>query len=287
MNQEILYKGQSVIETIKKRTSIRTYRNEPLEDNIKKSLEMYFKGISGPFEASVRFMLIENNMKDESLKLGTYGVIKNPPAFIVAAVEKRGMYLEQLGYEFEKAVLYATSFGLGTCWLAGTFKKSEFQKTAGLGENEELPVVSPVGYPEDNRRFFERFMRLAAGSDNRKDSHELFFNESFDRSFKDHEAKEYEVVLEMVRLAPSASNKQPWRIVRKDKYFHFYLKHSRGYAKAIGFDVQKIDMGIAMCHFELSAKELGLKGAWVLKEPAIQNVPEDAEYIISWEDGSL
>jgi hypothetical protein len=39
-------------------------------------------------------------------------------------------------------------------------------------------------------------------------------------------------------------------------------------------------MGIAMCHFELSAKELGLKGDWGVNGPQIKK--DNMEYIVSW-----
>jgi len=41
-------------------------------------------------------------------------------------------------------------------------------------------------------------------------------------------------------------------------------------------------MGIAMCHFELSAKELGLKGNWQDQGTPISS--EDKEYIMSWKE---
>jgi hypothetical protein len=106
---------------------------------------------------------------------------------------------------------------------------------------------------------------------------------SFGNSLSQDDAGSYGVPLEMVRLAPSASNKQPWRIVAGGGHFHFYLQHTRGYSKALGYDIQKVDMGIAMCHFELTAEELGLKGAWSVKDPGASNLPEGAEYIVSWE----
>ena len=44
--------------------------------------------------------------------------------------------------------------------------------------------------------------------------------------------------------------------------------------------LQNVDMGIAMCHFELSADELGIKGEWNVITPQIK--PEGMEYIVSW-----
>ena len=48
----------------------------------------------------------------------------------------------------------------------------------------------------------------------------------------------------------------------------------------MGFDMQKNDLGIAKCHFELSASELGLKGQWKI----LSNIATDAdwEYISTW-----
>jgi hypothetical protein len=84
-------------------------------------------------------------------------------------------------------------------------------------------------------------------------------------------------------MAPSASNKQPWRIIKgKDQNaFHFYLKRTPGYENIIkDIKLQNVDMGIAMCHFELSAEELGLKGDWSVTDPQIK--PNGMEYIVSW-----
>jgi hypothetical protein len=48
--------------------------------------------------------------------------------------------------------------------------------------------------------------------------------------------------------------------------------------------MQRIDMGIAMCHFELSARELGLAGRWAVSEPGIPTGDGLGEYTVSWLD---
>ena len=83
----------------------------------------------------------------------------------------------------------------------------------------------------------------------------------------------------MVRLGPSASNKQPWRIIKNDYGYDFYLNRTKAYAKG-PFDMQKNDIGIAMCHFGLTAKEMGLKGQWDYKENQKNIV--DLDYISTW-----
>ena len=85
----------------------------------------------------------------------------------------------------------------------------------------------------------------------------------------------------MVRLAPSAVNKQPWRIVVTENAVHFYLKRSKGFSAGSSLDMQKIDMGIALCHFALAAKESGLNIAFSDNKPEI-TADSDTEYIASY-----
>ena len=92
------------------------------------------------------------------------------------------------------------------------------------------------------------------------------------------------LILEAGRLAPSTVNGQPWRILKAEgqNLFHFYLQRKRTYERIPGVDLQRIDMGIAMCHFELTAQELNLRGRWEIKERGIEPVPPKMEYVVSW-----
>ncbi|MBO7399910.1 MAG: nitroreductase, partial [Clostridia bacterium] len=86
--------------------------------------------------------------------------------------------------------------------------------------------------------------------------------------------------LEAVRLAPSAVNKQPWRVILSGNRAHFYEKRSRGYNDG-EWDIQKIDMGIALCHFEVAAKENGIRAVFDIADPGIA-AAEDTVYIASF-----
>lgn len=274
----------SISDIIKIRTSVRTYKSEPITKETEEKIKNFYTNLKGPFNAKVRFELISSNemSQDSNVKLGTYGVIKGTSIFIATAVEKADKNMEELGYELEMLILYCTSLGIGTCWLGGTFKKGEFAKAIDLKEDELLPIVTPVGYASESRSVVDSLFRLVSGSKNRKSWSELFYHGSFDKSLSKEEAGEYSTALEMVRLAPSASNKQPWRIIKDNYGFHFYLHRAKGYGAALGYDIQKIDMGIAMCHFELTAKESMLKGEWQFDKSLSINSDNNEEYIISW-----
>ena len=276
--------NRPITEIIEKRSSIRSFKPNPLSQKDNENLLNYLNSAKGLFNVPIRFKIVDAKIQqlDSNLKLGTYGIIRGTSLFIVASVKNLENNMLELGYILEKGVLYATSLGVGTCWLGGTFKKGEFAKALELQDDEVLPIISPIGYPADSRRVFENIMRLAVGSEKRKNWSDLFFKENFNTALRESECEGYADVLEMVRLAPSASNKQPWRILQTETSFDFYLEHTKGYGNALGFDIQKVDIGIALCHFELTAKEFGLKGEWRKIEVSTPVNSTLTEYIISW-----
>lgn len=276
--------NKSITEIIKERISNRSYQgSKPLEEDLKMKLATYLKNIEGPFSTKARYKLIDiKTSEDNNIKLGTYGMIRGASSFIAAVTKPEEMSLEELGYELEKFILYATSLGLGTCWLGGTFKKGEFSKAMQLNSEEILPIVTPIGYPSIKKNMLASLVRTVVGSKNRKSWQELYFDGSFDKNLTEDQAGVYAPALEMVRLGPSASNKQPWRIVKDKERFHFYLCHTKGYAKSLGVDMQRIDMGIAMCHFDLTLKEARIEGDFQKCNPNIERTGDQTEYIISY-----
>jgi hypothetical protein len=190
--------------------------------------------------------------------------------------------MEDYGYCKEILILQATGFGLGTCWLGGTFNAGGFAAAVDRQEGEIVPTVSPIGYPARQRSMAERIMRRVAGSNNRKPWQEIFFTGNFSTSLTSEQAGIYAEALENLRLAPSASNKQPWRILRTaDNGYHFYLSRAFGY-ELRGVPLQDIDMGIAMSHFALTARQLGTPGSWIIKTAPPQAASLD--YIASWQE---
>lgn len=264
--------NKPINEIIKKRHSVRNYENTGISNDVKEKLQAYLDEINnseGPFGGKVKIQLIQKEDTDKAIKLGTYGVIKGANYYLAVAYKKSNYDLEDLGFLFEKVILHCTSLGLGTVWLGGTFNKGNFARVMQLKEDEMLPIVSPVGIEGGKKSILARM--FGSNTFRRKDFAQIFFNENFDTSLTPEEAKEYNEVLEMVRLAPSAVNKQPWRILKEDNIYHIY---SEGKS-----EISRIDIGICICHFCLSAKEKGLKG-----EIKVLSGKEDNKYkyVASW-----
>jgi hypothetical protein len=276
--------SEPLVEIIHQRRSIRTYSNRPVPADMKSEIIQFIQQLKGPFPVNFRLEWLDKpEIKAEArIKLGTYGMIQGASSFIAAAVKKQERNMEQLGYVFENLVLYLTSLGLGTCWLAGTFAKTEFLKAVKIEADEFLPIVTPVGYAGRIRSPIDILIKPYPTLKQRMPWYDLFFKDSLNTILSQAEMGEYALPLEMVRLAPSASNNQPWRIVKQNHLFHFYLAHDAVYSHRYPYDIQKVDMGIAMFHFEATAREAGLKGRWAIEPPELEKIPKRLEYIITW-----
>jgi hypothetical protein len=277
---------ESMIDAINKRVSVRSYSDRPIENDKKQEIIRLLQSTEeGPLGNKVRFTLLDFSEmdKEEIRNLGTYGFTSGAKLFIVSAIKGEAGAFVDLGYCFEKVILILTNLDLGTCWLGGTFKRANFAERINVSGDEIVPAISPVGYARDRRTIREMAVRRFANANQRKPWEELFFDGHFKKPLSRDSAGLYAVPLECVRIGPSASNNQPWRVISQNHQgaFHFCLKRTRGYDKFNGkIDLQLIDIGIAMCHFELSAREKGLSGIWEIAEPEF-NVG-NAEYVVTW-----
>lgn len=274
-----------ITEIIRQRSSVRTYDARPITEEHLAKLREYLAGnTQGPLGTQARFILITASAQDRDALngLATYGFIRNPAGFIIGAVASGRHDLEDFGYLMEKNILYATELGLGTCWVGGTFSRSRFADRIGLRGGESVPAVTPIGYGAGKRAIIDAMARWSSGSAQRKPWEELFFSPA--GALSQAEAGRYAEPLEMVRLAPSASNYQPWRVLKEQNKntYHFFLSRRLGFRLLLvnKADLQRVDMGIAMCHFELTAQAQGLSGTWtVTAQPRKHPL---GEYTVSW-----
>jgi len=276
---------------VKQRFSCRSYLSQSIEEQTRRKLADYAASLqTGPFGARMRFELVAAREQDQkALKdLGTYGFIKGATGFIIGAIQDDEKNLEDFGYLMERIILLATDIGLGTCWLGGTFTKSSFSERVSPSPGELVPAVAAVGYCAKKPRRLGTFIRNSAGADRRLSWEQLFFDSRFGVPLSRQGAGDYATALEMVRWGPSASNKQPWRVIKDGDIWHFYLQRKPGYRERrlvrlfTVADMQRIDMGIAMCHFELMARDHGLDGRWEINVPDIEKSDELTEYTVSW-----
>jgi nitroreductase len=269
---------QDAIKTIGIRKSCRNFSVEPVAEKTMQQIKDLLKqAYRGPLGNEINFRIIDfsKNTDEYNGKLGTYGIIKGARIFIGGAItESTDAYIDY-GYCFEKIILELTEMGLGTCWMAVAAKKeivrSTFESNYGISKNEMVPAVSPFGYAKEKDGFLQAFVRIAMRTNSRKAWEELFFDGFDGKPISKNIIGKYSEALDAVRVAPSAVNKQPWRVYKEkdSQNFHFYRKGGH-----------PIDMGIAMLHFELAARQTGLEGEW--KKINTPHSIDGMEYTLSW-----
>jgi len=263
----------SIIEAIRKRESVRTYTDERLTHEQVNEIERFIGETKAPFGVDARIVLIHAEADEKPAKLGTYGYISGATDYIMLIYKESSFAEVGSAYLFEQIVLFCTNLGLGTCWLGGSFNRGSFKKQVDLLLGEKLRIVSPIGYNSGKRRFLDSLIKPKKQIKNpRKPFNTIFYNKDFSSPLEENTAGIYFLPLEMVRLGPSANNKQSWRVVMNGEILHFYKTFSYGFSD--------IDLGIALCHFEQSCIELGIKGRFKVLDNAPAN--KSAQYTISW-----
>lgn len=270
-----------IIETIRKRCSVRTYQDKELESDVREMLQGYMGSLENPFGMPVKKYIIDKKLAAGGEKLGTYGVIKGASTFMGISVPDTNLAHVAAGYEFENLILEATALGLGTVWLAATFNREGFASAMGIPKDELFPAISPVGYPADKRSMTESLMRTAMRSSTRKEWGSLFYLDNFQTPLSKEVVGDYAEPLEMLRLAPSDKNTQPWRMLKSGNNYHFYITYKSGISRGEEI-IKRVDAGIALSHFHQTALELGLKGCFKQVEPVNVELPKNIYYITSW-----
>lgn len=275
------------IESINNRISIRTYNNDNLtDDHISQIKNIVNKERFGPFGSKVTFCLLD--VSDEKLqtlgKMSSYGIIKGTNLYIASYCKPNDKDIMDYGFCFEEVILELNILGLSTCWLGGTFGRSFISDALSLPSGCVVPGISPIGLSAEKKSFTDKLVRFIAKASKRKGYEELFFNVSDSKTLipidESKVDKELKTVLDGIRIAPSASNKQPWRIVILNRTLYLYWDKDEKYNAAVkGFNIQALDMGIAICHILKILNELNINNKIFQSDEKFET--EDWIYITS------
>ena len=158
-------------------------------------------------------------------------------------VAKRGTPMEMEGFMGEALVLEATAMGLGTCWLGAGYYADVISRNVELQNDEAVHCVIALGKCDKT-----------AFAPKRKDVEKVCGMS--EAQLAELGAWQKEAVL-AARVAPSAVNMQPWKIVAEkngvsilEPEFVMLKKYA------------PLDRGICMLHAAVGAYKAGRKATW-------------------------
>jgi hypothetical protein len=273
----------NITDVIKKRKSTRTFSQSALNPDDRKNLESFITGnCTGLQNENINFKIIEKKNSNNQMKLD-YGMIQGHNTYILGASKSSCESRVNYGYLMEKIVLKATEMDISTCWI-GIFDKAYFNDFH-IENGFEIPGIVIVGYSEERQTLLDKFVRFSVSASKRNSWDKLFFNYSGKTALDPVTVNQYYDSLEMVRIAPSSGNTQPWRVFFDETVneFHFFKK---SIIKKYEFGgLHDIDLGIALSHFELTSIQNGLSGTWFKHDTGNVRSDDELQYIMSWKCG--
>ncbi len=191
---------------------------------------------------------------------GRQWLFGSAPHFIIATSQEKPLFMMNMGFRMEQMILFATGQGLGTCWIGGLFTEQRISAFLGLEKGERVIALTPLGYPDTSSygRTIHSIVHLGGpDSRRRKPLEQIVFGSQWGTPLETQDSGLLEV-LECTRLAPSWANTQPWRFL-VDKNEIIAVADAKGRNRSVrdGKHYYRLDVGIAMAHFFLAAKELG------------------------------
>ena len=186
--------------------------------------------------------------------VGSYGKVSYAPHVLVFIAEHAEDFADQhLGYTGEATVLEATRLGLATCWVSGFFNAKKAADLVELAPGERVLAVSPLGFALAENTVSERTLTALAGGHHRKPVTDIAPGAT------GGQWPEWSIAaVETARLAPSASNRQPWRFRMEDGG----LVLAKDNFVETPVSTKRLDIGIAMLHVDLAAMAHRVEGVW-------------------------
>lgn len=211
-----------LLEIVKERHSVRSYKDKKIEDNVVSELMTFIEACNK--ESGLHIQLVLNETKAFSGAKAHYGKLSGVSNYIAIVGDKNRKMDEVSGYFGEKVVIKAQSLGLNSCWVALTFDK--IKNAFQINPGEKLYIVIALGYGTTSGVQHKSKEKTTVAKV-KEDAPSWFWNG-----------------VEYALLAPTAMNQQK---------FSFTFDGNKVIAKAgIGF-YTKLDLGIVKYHFELGA----------------------------------
>ncbi len=219
-------------EAILNRESRRTFENKEIPKEIIEAIQYEIKRINTEENLNIQLVIGDSSGFNSMRK--TYGLLKGVENYLALIGNKDDINLcEKLGYYGEKLLLICESLGLSTCWVGGTYSKKDLP--CNISDKETLDCVIVFGYSK-NKGFKEKLIKRTTSK--RKSLDEL--------CHKDSNLPDWiNEGLKLLRIAPSAMNRQPVIISYKNDEVRADIIKDDKFAL--------YDLGIAKFHFQVGA----------------------------------
>ncbi|WP_048204092.1 nitroreductase family protein [Methanobacterium formicicum] len=239
-----------------KRKSIRDYDLTPMESVALEKVVEQIKNLKPLYDdINVEFKIVSQNDVNQRM-------MKKAPHYIVVFSENKEGYKTNVGFMLQQMDLFFSASGLGSCWQGIPKPKKQVLESSDL----EFVILMAFGrtntqlHRTSNLEFKRKPLSKISDIKTEGDLGEL---------------------LEAARLAPSATNSQPWFFKGDNHIIHAYAVKPNILRAIMLKKYILIDMGIALYHLKLAAEHLEKTNQIIFDETGSKSTPPRYEYVAS------
>ena len=210
---------------IPRRRSVRSYRPEPVSEVQLAQIRQFMAKLTPLIPGAETAARIIPTAQASFLQKW-----QNPQYLVFYAAEGEDALIN-VGFMYQQLDLYLQSQGLGACWVGLGWPDEKLHTPP---EGMKLAVMMAFGHPAD--------VPLRTEADFKRNTPKEIADTPDDR-------------LTPARLAPSATNSQPWYFVHDGDVLHVYREELSLLKKRTHGRMNLIDMGIMLAHLYVTNPE--------------------------------
>ena len=235
---------------ILKRKSIRNYDLNPLEKNKLKEISEEVDNLI-PLCSNINTEIKIISPEDVKQRF-----MKKAPHYLAVFSDTSEGYLTNVGFMLQQMDLFFSINGIGSCWQGIPIPHAEILNSSNL----KFIILMAFGKPLDplyrddvnefNRKSIEKISKVN-GADN---------------------------LVEAARLAPSATNSQPWFFTGNNTTIHVYSIKPNFLKAMVVNKYIPIDIGISIYHLKVAAEHFGKTTQIIYDKNEEKNSPKGYTY---------
>ncbi|MDR2956998.1 MAG: hypothetical protein LBU61_02300 [Coriobacteriales bacterium] len=207
------------------RKATRKFDMQPLPSEVFSEIESAISGFARLYPE----VELEYRFTDKTR--GMFGIAA--PHYLIISGSGAAFELEAAGFLFQHLDLWLSAKGLGSIWLAGA-------KDANKDNPNDIVTLAFGRAQGSPHRSLAEFSR---------------------KSISEISNVADDPCIQAVRLAPSGMNSQPWFFKKEADSVSVYEKKPKG-PSALIYKLTDFDLGIALCHYAVTAEHNGLPFAF-------------------------
>ncbi|MBN2047529.1 MAG: hypothetical protein JW750_06800 [Anaerolineaceae bacterium] len=255
---------QAIIE----RYSVRRYQQQPLDAGLAKQVQRILDRVT-PIQPDGRisFLVLDDLKRSDLIAAqGPYGRFISSSQVLIPYTTHAVEPLVEIGFQTQQVVTRMFALGIGSCYIGTANREQRLIRHFQLPEDSALGAAVMYGLPEeDETRTLANYFRKPGHRTVRQPMSQMLYAEDFD--YPAEPTGKLAEILSAAQRAPSAVNKQPWRLVCQAGMLYLYV--DPGVYPFVLRQKGRLtyayhDAGIAMANLSLALEAHGLSSSWKL-----------------------